>query len=164
MCRSLQFEQREAWSAPKRGVLGKLHVTLGQIGSCWTSFLSCTSKAVAGHFTSTTFAMSDTDDSRKGVPLLESASESGIPAPMPATKRKREDELQESKRAAKRKKSKKLGNVDDQALDVEIGVNHAIARMDSGLMADHVAQRTKRFRTEMSLVEAEDLHVPGMLE
>lgn len=108
--------------------------------------------------------MSDSDDSHGGIPLLESVSESGTLAPIPVTKRKREDEPQESKRAAKRKKSKKLGSVDDQALDLETGVNHAIARMDGGLMADHVAQRTKRFRTEMSLVEAEDLHVPGMLE
>lgn len=106
--------------------------------------------------------MSDTDDDQAGVPLIDSASDSGSPAPAPAaTKRKREAEPTESKRAAKRKKSKKPKDVDDEALDLEKALNHAIADMDSGLMADHVAQRTKRFRPEMSLVEVEDLHVPG---
>ena len=32
--------------------------------------------------------------------------------------------------------------------------------MDSRLMADHIAQRTKRFQPDLSMVEAEDIHVP----
>jgi protein CMS1 len=56
---------------------------------------------------------------------------------------------------------KKPKDLDDEALDVDLGVNHAIAHMDSRLMADHIAQRTKRFRPELSLVEVEDVHVPG---
>lgn len=109
--------------------------------------------------------MSDSDSEQAGVPLIEDISDSDTPATSNATKRKREndndnDAPTESKRAAKRKKAKKPKDVQDDALDEEKGVNHAIAHMDSSLMADHIAQRTKRFKPDLSLVEAEDLHVP----
>jgi protein CMS1 len=107
--------------------------------------------------------MSDSDSEQAGVPLIEDVSDSDNPAQSNAAKRKRENETDaptESKRAAKRKKSKKPKDVQDEALDEEKGVNHAIAHMDSNLMADHIAQRTKRFKPDLSLVEAEDLHVP----
>jgi protein CMS1 len=107
--------------------------------------------------------MSDSDSEQAGVPLIEDVSDSDAPATSNAAKRKRETETDapvESKRAAKRKKSKKPKDVQDEALDEEKGVNHAIAHMDSNLMADHIAQRTKRFKPDLSLVEAEDLHVP----
>ncbi|KAI7298531.1 hypothetical protein KC315_g18014, partial [Hortaea werneckii] len=80
-----------------------------------------------------------------------------------SSKRKREDDAKpQSKRAAKkRKQTKKPKDVDDDALDTEQRVNHAIAHMDSQLMADHVAQRTKRFQPNLSLVEAEDAHIPA---
>ncbi|KAK5133484.1 hypothetical protein LTR08_007726 [Meristemomyces frigidus] len=104
--------------------------------------------------------MSEPTDVEAGEPLIES-SHSGSPAPQPSTKRKREDDVKpESKRAAKRKKSKKPKDVDDEALDLVVGLNHAIAHMDSRLMADHIAQRSKRFRPEMSVVEVEDSYVP----
>jgi protein CMS1 len=107
--------------------------------------------------------MSDSDSEQAGVPLIEDVSDSDAPATSNAAKRKRETETDapvESKRAAKRKKSKKPKDVQDEALDEEKGVNHAIAHMDSNLMADHIAQRTKRFKPDLSIVEAEDLHVP----
>jgi len=106
--------------------------------------------------------MSDSED-QGGVPLLEGLSdqEASGDATYPSTKRKRdEDAKPESKRAAKRKKTKKPRDVDDEALDLEKGLNHAIGYMDSKLMADHVAQRTKRFQPDLSMVEAEDVHVP----
>ena len=108
--------------------------------------------------------MSDSDSEQAGVPLIEDVSDSDAAATSNAAKRKRDDDNDapvESKRAAKRKKNpKKPKDVQDEALDEEKGVNHAIAHMDSSLMADHIAQRTKRFKPDLSLVEAEDLHVP----
>lgn len=105
--------------------------------------------------------MSESDSEQAGVPLIEDLSDSDAPAPTNNGKRKRDNDAPaESKRAAKRKKAKKPKDVQDDALDEEKGVNHAIAHMDSSLMADHIAQRTKRFRPDVSLVEAEDLHVP----
>lgn len=105
----------------------------------------------------------EVEDSEGGVPLFEafSDSESLGERTNSANKRKRDDDSKpESKRAAKRKKTKKPKDVDDDALDVELGVNHAIAHMDSRLMADHMAQRTKRFQPDMSTVEIEDSYVP----
>jgi hypothetical protein len=110
--------------------------------------------------------MSDSDSEQTGVPLIEDVSDSDAPETSNATKRKRGNENEndaptESKRAAKRRRNpKKPKDVQDDALDEEKGVNNAIAHMDSSLMADHIAQRTKRFKPDLSLVEAEDLHVP----
>ncbi|KAL8784564.1 MAG: hypothetical protein Q9213_003912 [Squamulea squamosa] len=39
-------------------------------------------------------------------------------------------------------------------------INPAICRMDNRLLADYVAQRTKRFGDHLSLVELEDMHIP----
>lgn len=106
--------------------------------------------------------MSDSENDQGGVPLIEDFSDDSSSGPSASNKRKRENDAPaESKRAAKRKKSKKPKDVDDEALDLEKGVNHAIAHMDSRLMADHIAQRTKRFRPDVSLVEAEDLQISG---
>lgn len=104
--------------------------------------------------------MSDSEE-QVGVPLLDDYSDIGSPAPNTAGKRKRENDVPTlSKRALKRQKSQKTRDVGDATLDVENGLNPAIAYMDSKLMADHIAQRTKRFRPDVSLVETEDLHIP----
>ncbi|KAK4543461.1 hypothetical protein LTR36_005604 [Oleoguttula mirabilis] len=105
----------------------------------------------------------DLENAQAGEPLLEgvSDSESHGAKTEASSKRKRDDDSKpESKRAAKRKKTKKPKDVNDEALDLELGVNHAIAHMDGTLMADHIAQRTKRFQPDMSMVEVEDNHVP----
>lgn len=80
------------------------------------------------------------------------------------TKRKRstDDNLESAPlRPAKRKKVKKAKRVEDANLDLEHGLNLAIGKLDSRLQADYVAQRTKHFSSELSLVELEDRHVPG---
>ncbi|KAF2724666.1 hypothetical protein K431DRAFT_281617 [Polychaeton citri CBS 116435] len=91
---------------------------------------------------------------------VSSSSETGAKSPV---KRKRDgqDDRPESKRAAKRKRTKRPADVEDDALDMSANVNHAIAHMDSQLVADHIAQRTKRFQSEASLVELEDIYIPG---
>lgn len=106
--------------------------------------------------------MSDSEDHAAGVPLVEPISPSTSPEPQGGAKRKRDEVPAESKRAAKRRKSKKPKDIADDALDLEAGVNHAIAHMDSQLLADHVAQRTKRFQGDLSLVELDDIRVPGI--
>jgi hypothetical protein len=104
--------------------------------------------------------MAESEDDAAGVPLFEGFSDSATPEPKARAKRKRDVE---EKPAAKRRKLKKPKDVDETALDTELGVNQAIGYMDARLLADHIAQRTKRFRPELSLVESEDIHVPGML-
>jgi hypothetical protein len=116
--------------------------------------------------------MSDTEEG--GIPLMEPLSPSASPEPetRPAgSKRKREDgdedeapvpqtKAAKRKKAKNAKKAKQPKDIEEDALDLEAGVNHAIAHMDSQLLADHVAQRTKRFHTELSDMELEDLHIP----
>ena len=63
---------------------------------------------------------------------------------------------------AKRKKLKKAKRIEDEDLDLEHGLNLAIGKLDSRLQSDYLAQRTKRFSSELSLVELEDRHVPGI--
>lgn len=106
--------------------------------------------------------MSDSDSDQAGVPLIETLS----PSPEPPKKRKRnpEDETEDVKTAkkSKKKRPKKPKDIDDDALDSKLGVNHAIGHMDSQLMADHIAQRTRRFQPDLTEVEAEDARLSGM--
>ncbi|SPN99779.1 uncharacterized protein DNG_02632 [Cephalotrichum gorgonifer] len=51
---------------------------------------------------------------------------------------------------------------DDELIDLELGVNGAIARLDSQLMGDHFAQKTSRFGTDLSPVELSDLSISAV--
>lgn len=61
----------------------------------------------------------------------------------------------------KKRKRMHLQEVDEADLDVEAGLNKAFERMDSQLLADHVAQKTTRFATDLSSVELADLYISG---
>ncbi|KAI7097891.1 hypothetical protein KC352_g38498, partial [Hortaea werneckii] len=76
--------------------------------------------------------MSQEDEDKVGEPLIEELSDGEPDTAQNSSKRKREDDAKpQSKRAAKkRKQTKKPKDVDDDALDTEQGVNHAIAHMD----------------------------------
>ena len=82
-------------------------------------------------------------------------------------KRKRQPEDDEvkiqSKRALKKKRlqeSRKVMTIDGN-LDLTEGIDTAIGQMDNRLLVDWVAQKTKRFAPDMSVVELEDLYLPG---
>lgn len=59
----------------------------------------------------------------------------------------------------KKKKRKTKFQQDDEALDMELGVNKLFTRMDNQLLADHLAQKLSRFGTDLSSVELSDLTV-----
>lgn len=62
-----------------------------------------------------------------------------------------------------RRKRRKGGFEQDELLfDTDAGVNRAIGLMDSQLMADHIAQKTSRFGTDLSPVELSDLYISRM--
>lgn len=90
-------------------------------------------------------------------------------SPPPPTKRARVDDdddgpvVPEVRPGKKAKRRKARSGIQDQDLDLDLerGLNLAIGRMDRGLLADYIAQRTKRFHSELSVVELEDLHIPG---
>lgn len=94
-----------------------------------------------------------------------SLSESSSPAPIIKRKREEDDgEQREIKQAVKRRKSKKRKPEEDNNLDLNQGLNLAIGKLDSRLLTDYVAQRTRRFATDLSAVELEDIHIPGIDE
>jgi len=78
-----------------------------------------------------------------------------------ANKRKRGD-LEDSKKPAKKNKRKKRRIVDDADIDVAAGLNNAFAHMDSQLLADYVAQQTRKHESNLSSVELEDKYIPGL--
>jgi len=69
--------------------------------------------------------------------------------------------LQDDEKPRKKRKHKRPTRDDDADLDVEAGLNRAFARMDGQLLADHLAQKTRRFGTELSSVELNDLYISG---
>jgi protein CMS1 len=100
-------------------------------------------------------------------PLLERLS----PTPEPSeptqtqssTKRKRNsDKEKSSDKGAKRAKSKKTKAVDEDELDTELGINNAFSHMDNQLLADYIAQRTRQYEGDLSIVELEDKYIPGI--
>ncbi|KAK4145298.1 U3-containing 90S pre-ribosomal complex subunit-domain containing protein [Dichotomopilus funicola] len=75
-----------------------------------------------------------------------------------SSKRKLQDDDEPRKKAKKQRKQKKLRE-DEEDLDVEAGLNRAFERMDGQLVADHIAQKTRRFGTDLSPVELTDLYI-----
>ena len=85
----------------------------------------------------------------------------------PSIKRKQSIENDEdqnfSKRATKKRGLEKTNPPTSEVgiLEFERGINPAIGKMDNQLIADWVAQRTRRFASDLSVVELEDQYLPG---
>jgi len=87
--------------------------------------------------------------------------EDSLPKQNLPTKRKRgqNEEEQLPKKAAKRAKSKKPKNIDEDDLDTEAGVNKMFSRMDNQLLADYMAQQTRKHESDLSAIELEDKYL-----
>ena len=73
-----------------------------------------------------------------------------------------EGEIKSKRSIKKRRSGKGKGPADDDGtLDLGRGINTAIGQMDSRLLADWVAQQIRRFAPDLSMVELEDLYLPG---
>ncbi|KAI0967839.1 U3-containing 90S pre-ribosomal complex subunit-domain containing protein [Xylaria arbuscula] len=68
-------------------------------------------------------------------------------------KRAREDD------SGSRKRRKSAYEQEDADLDLEAGLNKKIASLDSMLLADHLAQKTRRFGTDLKPVELSALDI-----
>lgn len=91
------------------------------------------------------------------LPELESSEEF-------SRKRKRRPEPERAlKDAATRGKRKKAKAIEEDEMDVDAGLNNAFSHMDSQLLADYVAHRTRRYESDLSLVELEDKNIPGIV-
>jgi len=97
-------------------------------------------------------------------PLLERLSATPeTKGPQSASKKRKcgANVEQSAKKAAKKSKSKKSKVVEEDELDTDSGINKAFSHMDNQLLADYVAQRTRKFESNLSLVELEDKYIPG---
>jgi protein CMS1 len=97
-------------------------------------------------------------------PLLERLSATPEPHESAKKSKKRKrgaDPEQGAKKAAKKSRSKKGKSDEDDEIDTEAGINKAFSHMDSQLLADYVAQRTRKYESDLSLVELEDKYIPG---
>lgn len=65
--------------------------------------------------------------------------------------------------AAKKPKIKRRNFENEANIDVGAGLNNAFAEMDSQLLADYVAQRTRTYETSLSVIELEDRYISGRL-
>ena len=73
------------------------------------------------------------------------------------------EDQQISKKAIKKRWPEKIDPSEGEVevLDLEQGINSAIGKMNSQLIADWVAQRIRRFAPDLTMVELEDQYLPG---
>ena len=95
------------------------------------------------------------------------------PESSPGTaKRKRNDGMDydleaiaiNSGKRKKAKTSKVHRSNGEKNLDLVHGLNLTIAKLDSRLLADYVAKRTKWFSPKLSLVEFEEMYISGIFD
>ncbi|KAK3906601.1 U3-containing 90S pre-ribosomal complex subunit-domain containing protein [Staphylotrichum tortipilum] len=67
--------------------------------------------------------------------------------------------IQDDDKPRKKQKKQKKVRDDEGDLDMEAGLNRGFERMDGQLLADHIAQKTRRFGTDLSPVELSDLYI-----
>lgn len=76
-------------------------------------------------------------------------------------KRKRGANQEQEIPKEKAGKKKKHTPFDDEDVDIDAGLNNAIAKMDDHLLVDYVARQTRRYESDLSSVELEDRCLPG---
>lgn len=81
------------------------------------------------------------------------------PIDIPIFKKRKRCNLQSLSKLSK--KSKNSGFAEDEEIDTEAGLNTAFSKMDSQLLSDYVAQRTRKHDKDLSTVELEDKYIKG---
>ena len=77
-------------------------------------------------------------------------------------KRKRGTKVQvTTKDGVKKPRSKKKKVDEEEGLDIDAGINTSFAYMNSQLIADHIAQKTRKYESDLSSIELEDRYIPG---
>ncbi|KAI0192822.1 U3-containing 90S pre-ribosomal complex subunit-domain containing protein [Astrocystis sublimbata] len=96
-------------------------------------------------------------ETRPSKPVKAPASKSTAKPKAKPKKRARDNDAEDGSGSRKRKKS--AFDQDDLDLDLEAGLNTKIASLDSMLLADHLAQKTRRFGTDLKPVELSALDI-----
>ena len=107
------------------------------------------------------------------LPDYKQSADRAKPESSPRTaKRKRNDGIDydleavaiSSRTRKKAKMSKIHRSNEEKDLDLVQGLNLTIAKLDSRLLADYVAKRTKWFFPDLSLVELEEMYISGIFD
>jgi hypothetical protein len=129
------------------------------------NFEKCSAKVPSPLSTFPPFHIAMSDDENLQDPLIERPSASPEPSSPPASKKRKRNSAKEPSAgetlAGKKKKKPKSKKVEEDELDLEAGINNAFSHMDSQLLADYVAQRTRRYESDLSSIELEDKYIPG---
>ena len=83
---------------------------------------------------------------------------------MPLKRKVKETSEVSSDQVVKTKKRRKATRNDfarDETLNLDLGLNTAIGRLDNQLLADLIAQKVKNANPDLSIVELEERRVPG---
>jgi protein CMS1 len=80
---------------------------------------------------------------------------------VPSKKRKRGSATGEKSKNITATVKKQRTAAEDDDMDLSICINKSFAHMDSQLLADYVAQRTRKFESDLSSVELEDRYISG---
>ena len=94
-------------------------------------------------------------------PVASTSSEHPLSSCCEKRKRKRIDGDPSGRGSTLHKRNKEANALNDETLDLDSNLNLAIGKLDRQLLADFVAQRTKRFSPNLSPLELEDLYIPG---
>ncbi|KAI1001010.1 hypothetical protein K3495_g7186 [Podosphaera aphanis] len=93
-------------------------------------------------------------------PLLESIDSDLESKIHPINSRKRKNpESKSQEQIAKKPKSKSKKHAENTDIDIEAGLNLGFHKMDSQLLADYIAQRTKKYQSDLSSIELEDKYI-----
>lgn len=76
-------------------------------------------------------------------------------------RRKRPAQDRDTSESRPIKKQRRKKAAPEEIIDLDQGINTAIGKMDNYLLADFVAQSTRRFGKHLSLVELEDDRISG---
>ncbi|KAG9231675.1 U3-containing 90S pre-ribosomal complex subunit-domain containing protein [Amylocarpus encephaloides] len=77
-------------------------------------------------------------------------------------KRKRGSKVQVSaKEVAKRPKTKQEKNGEEDGLNLELGINTTFSHMNNQLVADLLAQKTRKYQNDLSSIELGDKNIPA---
>jgi protein CMS1 len=80
-----------------------------------------------------------------------------LPSTTSPRKRKRSGASTSEQQLRKRNHS----TTENEEIDLTMGINRIFARMNNHLLADYVAQRTRKFEDDLSPVERDDRYIAG---
>lgn len=107
--------------------------------------------------------MSDSDLQEPRLQRLSATPESDSIPLRTSKKRRRASAKDSGDKEAEGKPRRKKANTqaEDDDLDLAAGLNNAFSRMDNQLLADYLAQRTRKYESDLSGVELEDRYIAG---